>query len=310
VVLDGLDEAADWQAGADFMPTELPAGVRVVVSARFLAGDADSASWLDRLNWERNGLASAPSLAPLDQEGVRDVLFKMCCPLDELSRNVDIVAELYRLSEGDPLLVSIYVDDLWKKGDAATRLRPEDLTGLQPGYTDYFDRWWEDQKKLWGKEKPWLEPHVRAVRNLLAGAGCALFLIDIHELNPELESDYIADALDVLQRFVIGDNQTQGYAFSHPKLGQYFWEALTPSEQAQVKKCFLIVREKLLLREGIREAARDWCADPENTDLLIHRGARLELVLAMSKNPRYPLNSLEWDYLKARTDIMKNEKGF
>jgi len=30
-------------------------------------------------------------------------------PLDELSRNVDIVAELYRLSEGDPLLV----DCMW-----------------------------------------------------------------------------------------------------------------------------------------------------------------------------------------------------
>lgn len=50
---------------------------------------------------------------------------------------------------------------------------------------------------------------MRAVRNLLAGALGALFLADIHALEPELESDYIADALDVLQRFIIGDNQTQ-----------------------------------------------------------------------------------------------------
>jgi len=246
VVLDGLDEAADWQAGADFMPGELPAGVRVVVSARFLAGDADSKPWLRRLNWERNGLASAPSLTPLDQEGVRDVLFKMGCPLDELSRNVDIVAELYRLSEGDPLLVGLYVGDLWAKGDEVTRLQPEDLVGIHPGYRGYFDRWWEDQKKLWGKDKPWLEEHIWKVLNLLAGELGPLFKDDLQALAPELKSNYIADALEVLQRFIIGDNQIQGYTFSHPKLGQYFWDALTPAEQTQVEERFLAWGEQIL----------------------------------------------------------------
>ena len=70
---------------------------------------------------------------------------------------MDIVAELYRLSEGDPLLVGLYVGDLWARGEEVTRLKPEDLAGIQPGYKGYFDRWWDDQKKLWGKEKPWLE---------------------------------------------------------------------------------------------------------------------------------------------------------
>lgn len=239
VVLDGLDEAADWQAGVDFMPAELPAGVRVVVSARFLAGDADSLPWLRRLNWERNGLASAPFLAPLSQDGVRDVLFKMGCPLDELSRNVDIVAKLYGLSIGDPLLVGLYVGDLWTKGNEITRLKPEDLADIQPGYKGYFDRWWEDQKKLWNKDKPWLAKHVRTVRNLLARALGPLFRDDFQALVPELESDYISDALDALQRFIIGNNQTQGYTFSHPRLGQYFWEVLTPTEQTQVEEHFL-----------------------------------------------------------------------
>jgi hypothetical protein len=126
----------------------------MVVSARFLAGDADSKPWLRRLNWERNGLASAPSLNPLDQDGVRDVLFKMGCPLDELSRKVDIVAGLYRLSQGDPLLVGLYVGDLWVKGEAASRLSPEDLAGIQPGYEGYFDRWWDDQKNCGAKKNP------------------------------------------------------------------------------------------------------------------------------------------------------------
>jgi hypothetical protein len=77
------------------------------------------------------------------------------------------------------------------------------------------------------------------VRNLLTGALGPLFTSDFQSLNPELESDYIIDALDVLQRFIIGDNQFQGYTFSHPKMGQYFWEALMPSEQAQVEEHFL-----------------------------------------------------------------------
>jgi hypothetical protein len=246
VVLDGLDEAADWQAGADFMPGELPAGVRVIVSARFLAGDADSTPWLRRLNWGRNGLASAPSLTPLDHDGVRDVLFKMGYPLDELSRKVDIVAELYRLSEGDPLLVGLYVGDLWAKGEAVTRLQPENLASIQPGYKGYFDRWWDDQKKLWKDKKPWLEKHVRAVRNLLSGALGPLFRADFQALEPEFASDYIADALDVLQRFIIGDNQIQGFTFSHPKLGQYFWADLTQPEQEQIEGHFLNWGERTL----------------------------------------------------------------
>lgn len=257
VVLDGLDEAADWQSGADFMPSELPAGVRVVVSARFLAGDSDSIPWLHRLNWERKGLAAAPSLVPLDQAGVADVLLKMGCPLDKLSHDVDIVTELYRLSEGDPLLVGLYVGDLWAKGEAVARLKPKDLAGIQPGYKGYFDRWWGDQKKLWGKDKPWLEKHVRSVRKLLAGALGPLFLPDIHALAPKLESDYIADALDILQRFVIGDNKTRGYTLSHPKLGQYFWEALTPTEQTQIENHFLTWGESIidaLIHEKLKPA--------------------------------------------------------
>ena len=258
VVLDGLDEAADWRIKADFMPVELPAGVRVIVSARFLAGDANSTPWLRRLNWERSGLASAPSLTPLDRAGVADVLLKMGCPLDELSRNVDIVAELYRLSEGDPLLVGLYVGDLWTKGEEVTRLKPEDLAGIRPGYKGYFDRWWDDQKKLWGRQKPWLEQHVRTVRSLLAGALGPLFIEDLKALAPELETDYVVDALDVLKRFVIGDNQVQGYVFSHPKLGYYFWETLTETEQMQWEKRFLDWGEHTLQEfiNGSRDATK------------------------------------------------------
>lgn len=254
VVLDGLDEAADWQAGADFLPSVPPARVRVAVSMRFLAGDADSTAWLRRLNWDK-GQAIALHLSPLTHSGVRDVLFKMGCPLDELSRDVDIVTELYRLSEGDALLVGLYVGDLWAQGEKVIRLKPKDLADIQPGYSGYFERWWKDQKKLWGKKKPWLQRYIYTLQNFLAGALGPLFISDIQTLAPKLTSRHIADALDILGRFIIGDNQLQGYTFSHPKLGQYFWESLTPSEQEQIGTHFL---------NWCGQTLQDWIAGRRN----------------------------------------------
>jgi len=78
------------------------------------------------------------------------VLTRMGFPLDQLGKRVDIVAELYRLSKGDPLLVRLYVDDRWVRGEEAARLQPEDLRKIKPGLEGYFAKWWEDQEKLWG----------------------------------------------------------------------------------------------------------------------------------------------------------------
>lgn len=250
VVLDGLDEAADWQAGADFMPGELPAGVRVVVSARFLAGDADSTPWLRRLNWERKGLASAPSLIPLDHDGVRDVLFRMGCPLDELSRKVDIVTELYRLSEGDPLLVGLYVGDLWAKGEAVTRLQPEDLAGIQPGYKGYFDRWWDDQKKLWGRDGL-RERETITVLNIFCGALGGLSKNDLASLTIEVNSYTIENVLDTLGRFIIGMRNDSYksetfYVLAHPKLHDFFWGKLSDKEKANINARYLAWGERAI----------------------------------------------------------------
>ena len=100
VILDGVDEAADWEPGPDLFPFSLPSGSRVVLSARYLAGDTDASAWLRRLGWDRRGLAHSLDLYPLSRKGVADVLNRMGFPLDQLGKRVDIVAELYRLSEG------------------------------------------------------------------------------------------------------------------------------------------------------------------------------------------------------------------
>ena len=236
VVLDGLDEATDWQAGPDLFPFQPPPGLRVVVSARCLAGERGPEGWLRRLGWDR--LARPLDLDPLTREGVAEVLRSMGFPLDELGRRVDIVAELHRLSEGDPLLVRLYVDDLWARGEAAARLRPEDLRTLRPGLEGYFDRWWEDQRKQWGEKAPLKEPAVREVLNLLAAALAPLGQEDLLALS-QLDTWTLEEALRLLARLVVGDGKRQGYAFSHPRLGQYFWEKLSRREQQALEGRFL-----------------------------------------------------------------------
>jgi hypothetical protein len=238
VVLDGLDEATDWQAGPDLFPFQPPPGLRIVVSARYLAGERGPEGWLRRLEWDRHRLARPLDLDPLTREGVAEVLQNMGFPLDELGRRVDIVAELHRLSEGDPLLVRLYVDDLWAKGEAAARLQPEDLRSLRPGLEGYFDRWWEDQRKQWGEKAPLKEPAVREVLNLLAAALAPLGQEDLLALSG-LDTWTLEEALRPLARLVVGDGKQQGYAFSHPRLGQYFWEKLSQGERQTLERRFL-----------------------------------------------------------------------
>ncbi len=80
VLLDGLDEAADWKAGPDLFPLQPPPGVRALVSARFLVGDVDERGWRRRLGWEHTAHARSLPLPLLTAEGVRDVLHRMGNP--------------------------------------------------------------------------------------------------------------------------------------------------------------------------------------------------------------------------------------
>lgn len=242
IVIDGLDEAADWEPGIDLFPLEPNPELRIVVSARFMAGDVDSSNWLERLGWNRAGLALAPSLTPIDHAGVRDILVTMGCPLDVLGKRADIISEIYRLSEGDPLLIRLYVDDLWIRGSEVNRLEPRDLSKNAPGLNGYFKRWWDDQRKLWGEKAPLQGKSVQTVLNLLATAIGPLSkedLITLSDLSLEINTFTIDGVLSPLARFITGDGDKQGYVFSHPRLAQYFYEQLIPREKEIWEKRFL-----------------------------------------------------------------------
>jgi hypothetical protein len=90
------------------------------------------------LGWEACGLARSFSLPGLTLQGVQDVLTAMGHPLDRLG--IDVTKELFRLTEGDPLLIKLYVEALLPYGDQVAVIQPEELPSIQKGLEGYFDR--------------------------------------------------------------------------------------------------------------------------------------------------------------------------
>jgi hypothetical protein len=253
VILDGVDEAANWDVDGKLFPLDPPPGLKVLISARSTADRPNPGAWARALVWNQRNTYQLV-LPPLDRLGLRDVLEKMGVPLDELAHQPFIVEELHRLTEGDPLLVRLYVDDLWTKGEAVRRLRPEDLRSLRPGYQGYFDQWWEDQRRLWGDARPLREKEVREILNLLSAAFGPLRAEDLCRLaDPSvgLSSWTLQDHLRTLARFVVPSSHDQeDYVFAHPRLAEYFWNKLHPNEREELERRFRRWGQQVLAELG------------------------------------------------------------
>lgn len=206
VILDGLDEAADFRLGSNFFPSQPPSGVRVLVSARYLTGDVDDQGWRQRLGWESETLAYTLPLPPLTLSGLRDVLGKMGLE-QQLATDYSVVDKLYRLSEGEPLLVRLYVEALFK-GQGAPLMTVQQLAAMPPGLAGYFERWWGEQKKQWelrGRDPLGERKEVKNFFNLCAAALGPLTEQDITEIAGEALTSFWQDSARELTRFIIGD---------------------------------------------------------------------------------------------------------
>jgi hypothetical protein len=246
VILDGLDEAGDWEASENLLPGTLPINTRIVASARLLAGDVDAEKWLYRLGWEHKRKATTIELPPLRADAIEEILLRMGFALDKVEHRRAMVSELHRLSQGDPLLVNLYVEDLLSRGEQASRLKLETLQKINPGYEGYFDRWWHDQKKLWGSNAPLQEKNTRFIFNILCGALGGLTIDDLMALGEgsKLNTYAIEDVIVMLKRFVIAVQNEKiyekpGYVLTHPKLRDYFWDKLSLVERTGIENNFI-----------------------------------------------------------------------
>ncbi|ONK09547.1 hypothetical protein [Streptomyces sp. MP131-18] len=239
--MDGLDEATDWQPGPDLFPAAPGQGVRVLASARHLAGDADSTGWLTRLNWD--SLAVSLPLPPMDRDGVRQVLHAMGNPLASLATNVDVVSELYRLSEGDPLLVRLYVEALLPYGERAAAISADELPSISKGLAGYFSRWWDEQERQWRERHRNSAAERQDLEDFLNVLACALGPLghdDLADIMPRPLSWLRLRALTTdVGRFVIGNGKDTGFVYSHPRLGMYFRDSMGQAERDTWDERFL-----------------------------------------------------------------------
>ncbi|MCB0032864.1 MAG: ATP-binding protein, partial [Anaerolineales bacterium] len=283
LIVDGLDEAT-WEARADLFPRQLADNLRVFVSARFIEDDQDQEGWRKRLRWQQESTQTF-DLSPLTQEGLADVLSKMGNPFDQLAADVEILTELLKLSEGDPLLVQLYVQALYTKAGDTIALTSEALHSLEPGLDGYFDQWWADQRRQWqtlyGTKNPMMESHVRLLFNLCATAEGPLSDDDLLALAPDvLDSVFtIEDTMQYLRRFIVINkhigNHGETYpvfVFNHPRLNNYFWNKLKKPEKQRLAQRFHQYGRDLVkrLNEKLIESTE---ASPY---LVQHFGAHLE----------------------------------
>jgi hypothetical protein len=226
LLIDGLDEGAGWQIDPALLPHEPDRKLRIVVSARLQAGDRAEEGWLGRLRWDRLGGAPAVlRIAPLDIAGICDVLRHMGDALAGLAGNPEIAEQLARLTDGDPLLVRLYAEDLRLRGAGAGRIRPEELTKLTPGFGPFFRDWLADQEALW--QAPGSAVDRETVDLLLLLLACALGPLthaDLADLYRHLRGrDFHLPrrAVAAVERFVLGDGAEVGYVLAHPKLADH-----------------------------------------------------------------------------------------
>ena len=249
IVLDGIDEALGERFDAHWFPRNPGTKLRLVLSARWQAGDLDSSGWKTRLGWDRDVRTQSRELPILDREGVRDLLSKLGAPTDVLASRPNIVDRLHELAEGEPLVLRYYAEDIWSRGEAAPRLTINDLAQLRPGLGAYFERWLDDQERLWaGTSNPVDRQRVEVLLALLACAHGRLKEADLRVLLAErgeaTAGARFLEQLKPIQRFVIGlehpETGTAGYILSHPKLGIHLREEHFDPEYIQATQAAFV----------------------------------------------------------------------
>jgi hypothetical protein len=230
LIVDGIDEALGGRFEASWFPRMPGRYMRLLLSARLQIGDRDSQGWLARLGWKAGVRADSLDLLPLRQQGVENLLKRTGTPVDELAVRPDVIQRLLDLTQGEPLLLRFYVEDLWKLGDSARRLTLDDLEHMRPGFRHYFDNWLERQRWAWADEGGKVDENV--LHAYLAVLACAYGRLSAdelaevarraHSLPPLLRTESI---LHPVRRFVMGTGRLSrtdgGYVLSHPKLGDF-----------------------------------------------------------------------------------------
>ena len=227
IVLDGVDEASDWDLDRNLFPASLPSWMKVVVGTRELAGQ-DRSACIAQLGWSEEEVASLP-LGLLDRGAIEEVLGDAGYALDDCEGHVQAVKEVGRVSEGDPILVRLLAQDL-----VDGRLAPDELTIRPQGLTEYFRHELSeiDDRAGGSRDIAYLLGACWAALGSLSADDCvALRDVESGKAWSRLE---IASAAESARRFLIGDGrEATGYAFQLATVQKLYGEAFLSSVERQ-----------------------------------------------------------------------------
>lgn len=223
VIIDGADEAADWELGRDLKFVDVGAGVKILLVARH-AGGRDSPGWAKTMCWPG---ATHLDIGLLTDEQVGEAVMSMGPALAPVAADPDVLAELTRLCEGDPLIVGLWLSTLFERAQHGQHLlTAEDLQSIPPGLTGLFTDWCDYQRTQWqaaGGDPDLIEKQVIDFLHVCALALGPLTLDDVAELGEGTWSSTDLRRISVYTaRFITGDGAEQGWVFSHPLLAEFF----------------------------------------------------------------------------------------
>lgn len=224
VVVDGLDEAQGVGFNPTVFPPSLPANIKVLVSAREQAGDQGPEGWLKRLGWQGSVRATSDTLKILDRPAVAPILESTGIAKPAISDA--LIDRLMELSTGEPLLLSLYAQDLSAIARGGGHFSVKSLEGLSPGLSAYFSLAF-DSSGFAGEHGG-----QEAVDTTLAVLAFALGPLEGPHLTDlvcrlcSLPRPVASDRfVRPLKRFIAGNGRADhGYVLNHPKLGEYLRE--------------------------------------------------------------------------------------
>jgi class 3 adenylate cyclase len=152
LVLDGLDELLGERFSAHWFPRDPGSSLRLVVSARLQVGDQDAQGWVDRLSWRNGVRVQTRDLPPLPVQGVSELLASVR-GTGGLDVSLGLDATLHKLTEGEPLVLKLLIEDLQQRAAAGSTVTVADLEAIKPGLSGFFHDWLDRQREIWRSER-------------------------------------------------------------------------------------------------------------------------------------------------------------
>jgi|JI10StandDraft_1071094.scaffolds.fasta_scaffold14435_6 hypothetical protein len=249
VIMDGLDEANDWELESGLLPMDLPRGTKVLLSLR-KTGEQDARYWRQRLGLGPR-LVQGADLQLLRPSDILEALRSLALPGLSSEQEATLVDRLCYLSGGDPLVLGLLFEECQNASGLAELLAGKEVN-LRPGLQGLWERMLKPSElDALSSESPLPTWSLIA---LLSCAQAPLPREDLIALAELPSGDVLDRALKPVYRWVMRTGD--GYVFNHPGLRAFVWqEKLSEGERERTNACFVRWGERVLKELSIGACA-------------------------------------------------------